>query len=643
MKSLLKKEGFFDSTFTAQISDSSRNPINIKLRPLEVKLGKIILYSAPVDADIFLFGTDTDKNTPDSLTNLSAGVYEITLKKEGYFDSTFTIEMNDPARITRTIMMRKLEKELGVIILASNPSDADIFLFGTDTGKNTPDSITGLSEGAYEFILRKENFNDSSFTVTLGKNERLTKAIELIPIQEKGNLFIQSNPGGAQIFLDDLFTGKLTPDTLKSIPTGQHVIKLKLEGYIDTSFTVMIEKDVTVTSRVDLQLTPPAGKIVLTSQPGEAQIFLNGNKTGLTTPDSITNLETGTYQITLKLLDYSDTTFNVSLLRNETVFKNIVMNKLLPQGSISLGSNPEGAKIFFNGDDTGLFTPAEIKNLDAGEYLIDLIKEGYIDTTFTVTVQKNRETSIFIELTKEIPKGGIFLNSSPTSAQILFEGEDTGLLTPGVIERLEAGSYSITLKLNEYFDSSFTVFVTKDQISNVFINLRKIPPKGSIFLQSDPEGADIDFEGTNSGLSTPDSITGLESGIYDITLKRTFFRDTTFSVTVFKDQQTSKFVILTDILPPVEITSSYVVSLFGQIEFSFLFNQDVFFEKVEVQKPNSQDVTTFTFGGLIQEGIRIPLSFENFIAGNWIFTFYGNKGGGAQLPFIVIEQVNAVR
>jgi len=60
------------------------------------------------------------------------------------------------------------------------------------------------------------------------------------------------------------------------------------------------------------------GNIFVTSNPAGAEIWLGVNNTSQTTPDTIKNLDEGTYNVTLKLADYNDATFSVSVTSGQT-------------------------------------------------------------------------------------------------------------------------------------------------------------------------------------------------------------------------------------------------------------------------------------------------------------------------------------
>jgi hypothetical protein len=68
------------------------------------------------------------------------------------------------------------------------------------------------------------------------------------------------------------------------------------------------------------------GGIYLTSNPAGAQIWVDGVNTSLTTPDTVTNIEEGVRNVSLKLQDYNDTTFAISVTAEQiSIVTNIVL------------------------------------------------------------------------------------------------------------------------------------------------------------------------------------------------------------------------------------------------------------------------------------------------------------------------------
>ncbi len=86
---------------------------------------------------------------------------------------------------------------------------------------------------------------------------------------------------------------------------------------------------------------------------------------------------------------------------------------------------------------------------------------------------------------------------------------------------------------------------------------------GGIFVQSTPPGAQIWLEGTNTNKFTPDTVTNLDEGSHNITLKLSEYRDTTVSVQVTADQTTSRSVTLVSSLTLVSFGSVRIYETAG--------------------------------------------------------------------------------
>ncbi|MGA9290992.1 MAG: PEGA domain-containing protein, partial [Ignavibacteriaceae bacterium] len=115
------------------------------------------------------------------------------------------------------------------------------------------------------------------------------------------------------------------------------------------------------------------------------------------------NLEEGPYQFTLKLSGYYDTTFNVSITRNQQTNKDIALTKEVTTGTLYISSSPAVASIFLNDNNTEKTTPNTFYELDEGFYTIKLKLNFYKDTTVNVQVVRQQLTSKDIILTEANP------------------------------------------------------------------------------------------------------------------------------------------------------------------------------------------------------------------------------------------------
>jgi hypothetical protein len=202
------------------------------------------------------------------------------------------------------------------------------------------------------------------------------------PEAMKGILFIESSPSGAEIWLQGVNTSQLTPDSLTDLTPGSYIVTLKFQSYNDTTFVVDIEEG-KLTSVIVTLMSKPGGIYLSSSQPN-AEIWLDGINTSQLTPDTLTNLNPGSYSITLKLHNYKDTTFVVSV--NGGQITSMTVTLMFNLGSIYLQSSPELAEIWLNGINTSLTTPHYITSVEVGVYSITLKLTDYNDTTFSVSV-----------------------------------------------------------------------------------------------------------------------------------------------------------------------------------------------------------------------------------------------------------------
>lgn len=213
-----------------------------------------------------------------------------------------------------------------------------------------------------------------------------------------GTIFVTSDPLGAEIFLDGENTGKVTPDSLVDLLTGDYQITLKRNEFVDSSFTVNVNNTETRSFDLFLNESDPEGEISLTSSPSGVMIYLEGVNTNQTTPATFSNLERGTYNFSLRLNLYDNSNFEIVLDKDESVEKNTNMIIAGSSGSLFINSVPEGAKIYLDNFDTGLITPSTIEPLAVTNYEVKLTLADYKDSVFTTTLTAGQLTSEVIEL-----------------------------------------------------------------------------------------------------------------------------------------------------------------------------------------------------------------------------------------------------
>lgn len=125
------------------------------------------------------------------------------------------------------------------------------------------------------------------------------------PVPDTGTVYVESTPTGAQIWLDGVNTGEVTPGTIDASP-GAHIVTLKLDGYGDLEFNVSVTagEEFILTSGTTLS---QLGSLIVQSEPAGATIILDGVNTGEVTPHTF-SLADDNYTVVLQLTDYADST-----------------------------------------------------------------------------------------------------------------------------------------------------------------------------------------------------------------------------------------------------------------------------------------------------------------------------------------------
>lgn len=225
--------------------------------------------------------------------------------------------------------------------------------------------------------------------------------------------------------------------------------------------------------------------------------------------------------------------------------KETMVQNPVEKGSLSINSNPQGAKIFIQGTFDNHYTPYTFNDLSPDNYEIKIEVEPGVDSTFSVDVKSNLTTSKSVDFFNKM--GKCYFHSDPQGAEIFLDNINTNLLTPAIVGYLSNGMHNYKLQLNNnIIEDSF--YVSQGQLENVYENFNFVPPTGSIFIVSSPQGAGIILDGTNTGKVTPDSVTNVSTGQHSMTLSLSGYQDTTVSVIVQGGLQTAKFIQLTSTL-----------------------------------------------------------------------------------------------
>jgi hypothetical protein len=373
------------------------------------------------------------------------------------------------------------------------PFSANSFLNGSPQNA-TPFSET-LPVGYYALKLTSPGYKDYNKVVRVRNNVTTTvialmKLLPPPPVLKLGNLNVSSSPGQAAIFLNGTDTGKITPATsgverqIANLAVGTYEVKLTKPGYLDYIAIIKITNNTTKHVNAVLQVYngPYTGTLNVSSIPSGATLFLNNSNKG-PTPQSISGLPNGTYQLNLTLPGYYEFNQTVDVTSGNTTTVIALMQALPPPptlkfGNISVDSLPHGAHVFLNNSSQGT-TPQFIGNLPIGDYNVRLTKAGYLDYNQIVTVVDGQTYPLYIFL-QPIPPGNLVINSTPNGATIYIINPDGMGSYPGftntTLYNIKPGLYWVQLQQYGHGVNYTNVMVNPGETAVVDLILPKLLP-----------------------------------------------------------------------------------------------------------------------------------------------------------------------
>jgi len=125
----------------------------------------------------------------------------------------------------------------------------------------------------------------------------------------EGSIAVRSTPGCAGIYLDGVFTGLLTPDTLASVNVGVHEIRVERAGSGGIVATASVTVNGGETADVELSLSDPAatGFISVLSDLAGSAIYIDGLPTCVSAPGVVSGVAVGAREVTVKRLGFTPT------------------------------------------------------------------------------------------------------------------------------------------------------------------------------------------------------------------------------------------------------------------------------------------------------------------------------------------------
>lgn len=171
-------------------------------------------------------------------------------------------------------------------------------------------------------------------------------------------------------------------------------------------------------------------------------------------------------------------------------------------GRVEVASDPAGAAIHVDGEDTSEVTPATL-TLTEGEHLLDLVLAGHLLAAGPTSVTVDPAAPAVLDLDLS-PAGTLDVTSDPAGAQIRLDGADTGAETPASLF-VTAGLHVVRLLRDGYLSAPDSVIVDVPAGGSATAEFTLVAEgtTGELAVTSRPAGAAILIDGEDTGETTP--------------------------------------------------------------------------------------------------------------------------------------------
>jgi hypothetical protein len=282
----------------------------------------------------------------------------------------------------------------GTLNVTSSPAGAQVFVDGVQKGV-TPVSIA-LNPGPHMMELRAAGGDPRSLPVTITAGAQMSQYIELPKAASAGGqLFVRTEPAGAQISVDDVARGP-SPVTVDDLAAGEHVV-------VVTSDAGTVKQRVTMTAGANASVFVPLGGAegapvsgwVSVSAPAELQLFENKRLLGSSQSDRImVSAGRHDFEFVNETLGYR-TTKTVQVMAGKVAAVKVDW----PKGTIALNAIP-WADVWIDGEKVGE-TPIGNLSVPIGSHEVVFRHPDLGEQRHAVSVTANSPARLSVDMRKK--------------------------------------------------------------------------------------------------------------------------------------------------------------------------------------------------------------------------------------------------
>ena len=462
--------GMVEPQLLVTVKDRSNN-VYIDIKELSVKEWKVYeIYEVPlptVDDErgnvVFKIVPDTvetwitfngnkkiAKGSYSDFVRYGAYPYEVSASND-YHVETGIIHVNG----SRKEVPINLKVRYGRLSIQGGPMiyGATIYLDGEKRG-TAPTTIERVTSGKYKLMVTKERCKPYEEEIYIEDGQTLRRTPELNIVYEH---FVFTVGDDAEIWINGKLSGK---GRTEGDYDGDVIVECKKEHYTSTRQKYQANPGATRAIQLE-QPKPKVGNVNISSNPGDAQVFVDRILQKERTPILVSGLLEGKHEVLIRKKGQADEYRDVEIKEGETVQISVSFQK---SHSIKVRPNVQDYAVSVNGRELG-----KVKSLELapGDHHVKVVAHGYEDFTKTVSVPGLSE----LRVTMQKKKYNVTVKCDDNSAKVQHDGLEYRF-SVNIPLKLDFGQHSLTV-MNGEISTELKVYIDKDTIVEVnFANLQ---------------------------------------------------------------------------------------------------------------------------------------------------------------------------
>jgi serine/threonine-protein kinase len=262
-----------------------------------------------------------------------------------------TQQQEKPGPEKSAISPNRVLKNQGELRLDSQPRGAKVSIDGwTEPSWITPFPASNLGAGQHSVVFSKTGYLTETRTINVIVGKSLPLSVQLNPAVAK--LQVDSTPQGANIEVDGIDTGKITPAEI-TLEKGEHTILLRKSGFKDISTKELLAEGQTSTFSPTLVPPEPEKQMAQITRPGFWKRVFGSSQEAIpagkgvvyihTVPEGATiqvgdrvaprktnvtwPVEPGTYEIVLSMDGYKTVHHTVRVQKGQSTYVDEILEK----------------------------------------------------------------------------------------------------------------------------------------------------------------------------------------------------------------------------------------------------------------------------------------------------------------------------